>query len=80
MEQPFSSINALVQTLSRLAQSCIFKWLGYTFFPVKSLLIITKYLKGDGKTLPLKPCALGEISLGNLFNFYALIFALLSLC
>jgi len=23
-----------------------------TFFPIKSLLIITKYLKGDGKTLP----------------------------
>jgi len=29
MEQPFSSINALVLTLSRLAESCIFKWLGY---------------------------------------------------
>jgi hypothetical protein len=29
MEQPFSSINVLVLTLSRLAESCIFKWLGY---------------------------------------------------
>ena len=31
MEQPFYSINALVLTLSRLAESCISKWLGYTF-------------------------------------------------
>jgi len=29
MEQPFSSINALVLTLSRLAESCTFKLLGY---------------------------------------------------
>jgi len=29
MEQPFSSSNALVLTLSRLAESCIFKLLGY---------------------------------------------------
>jgi len=29
MEQPFYSINALVLALSRLAESCIFKWLGY---------------------------------------------------
>ena len=29
MEQPCSSINALVLTLSRLAESCLFKWLGY---------------------------------------------------
>jgi hypothetical protein len=29
MEQPFYSINALVLTLFRLAESCIFKWLGY---------------------------------------------------
>ena len=29
MEQPFSSINALVLTLSRFAESCLFKLLGY---------------------------------------------------
>ena len=29
MEQPFSSINALVITLFRLAEFCIFKWFGY---------------------------------------------------
>ncbi|MGB0947967.1 MAG: hypothetical protein ACPGUG_14195, partial [Pseudoalteromonas marina] len=29
MEQPFPSINALVLTLFRLAESCIFKWFGY---------------------------------------------------
>jgi len=29
MEQPFSSINALVLTLYRLAELCIFKLLGY---------------------------------------------------
>jgi hypothetical protein len=29
MEQPFYSTNALVLTLSRLAESCIFKWFGY---------------------------------------------------
>ncbi len=29
MEQPFLSINALVLTLFRLAESCIFKWFGY---------------------------------------------------
>ncbi|WP_085298974.1 hypothetical protein [Cognaticolwellia mytili] len=30
MEQPFYSINALGLTLSRLAESSIFKWLGYS--------------------------------------------------
>ncbi|WP_077286016.1 hypothetical protein [Cognaticolwellia aestuarii] len=29
MEQPLLSINALVLTLFRLAESCIFKWFGY---------------------------------------------------
>jgi hypothetical protein len=29
MEQPFYSINALVLTLSRLAEFCMFKWFGY---------------------------------------------------
>ncbi len=29
MDQPFSSINALVLTLFRLAESCIFKRFGY---------------------------------------------------
>jgi len=29
MEQAFSSINALVLTFFRLAQSCVFKWFGY---------------------------------------------------
>jgi len=32
MEQPFPSINALALTLSRLAQSYIFKWPGYKAF------------------------------------------------
>ncbi|WP_077287307.1 hypothetical protein [Cognaticolwellia aestuarii] len=31
MEQPFLSINALVLTLFRLAESCIFKWFGYNY-------------------------------------------------
>jgi hypothetical protein len=32
MEQPFYSIKALKLTLSRLAESCNFKWFGYIRF------------------------------------------------
>ena len=38
MEQPLSSINALVLTLSRLAQSCTFKWLGYIMTKPKIII------------------------------------------
>jgi hypothetical protein len=41
MEQPFYSINALMLTLYRLAESGIFKWFGYIPKPleyVKSLM------------------------------------------
>ena len=40
IEQPLSSINALVLTLFRLAQSCIFKWFGYIQSEVKQIKLL----------------------------------------